>query len=182
MNSLWKTLFQRIRSSSCQKDVLMHQFLKNSFSFLIFSFSSIVLVFTIFLLLSAWDRCGFPNACTHHSYDFWTMADLPKMRLMHFSFFAGLALGIPLILSKVSGYYRLIFSKLPHLNYVKSLGLVLVLGLGFQLTASLWMDTRRLTDSPEIAREQKRLKIIEEKRSPETLRLILQHLRQPERR
>ena len=80
----------------------------------------------------------------------WIITQLSGQRLMHFSFFIGLVMGTPLILSKMSVFFRKDFPKLPKLGYFKSLALVLVCGLSFQLTLGFFMDARGLTSSPAL--------------------------------
>ena len=84
----------------------------------------------------------------------WVINALSELRLMHFSFFMSLMIGTPLILSKMSDFYRKDFPKLPKLGYFKSLALVLVCGLSFQLTLGLFMDTHSLTSSPKLIGEE----------------------------
>lgn len=84
----------------------------------------------------------------------WVINALSELRLMHFSFFMGLMIGTPLILSKMSDFYRKDFPKLPKLGYFKSLTLVLVCGLSFQMTLGHFMDTRDLTSSPALIGEE----------------------------
>jgi hypothetical protein len=84
----------------------------------------------------------------------WVINALSELRLMHFSFFMGLVMGTPLILSKMSEFYRKDFPKLPKLSYFNSLAIVLVLGLFFQLTLGRSLDTRGLTDSPVFISEE----------------------------
>jgi len=84
----------------------------------------------------------------------WIITQLSGQRLMHFSFFMGLVMSTPLILSKMSEFYRKDFPKLPKLGYSKSLALVLVCGLFFQLTLGLSLDTRGLTSSPLFISEE----------------------------
>ena len=84
----------------------------------------------------------------------WVINALSELRLMHFSFFMGLMIGTPLILSKMSGFYRKDFPKLPKLGYFESLALVLLYGLSFQLTLGHFMDTRDLTSSPALIGEE----------------------------
>ena len=84
----------------------------------------------------------------------WTITDIGWQRLYHFSFFAGLVLGTPLLLSRMSAMYRKDFPKLPRLNYFKSLLLVLGVGLLFQITIGLAMDTRLLTESPALRKAE----------------------------
>ena len=84
----------------------------------------------------------------------WVINTLSELRLMHFSFFMSLMIGTPLILSKMSDFYRKDFPKLPKLGYFKSLALVLVCGLSFQLTLGLFMDTHSLTSSPKLIGEE----------------------------
>lgn len=88
----------------------------------------------------------------------WVISALSELRLMHFSFFMGLVMGTPLILSKMSAFYRKDFPKLPKLGYFKSLALVLVCGLSFQMTLGLFMDTRGLTDTPAFISEEAKAK------------------------
>lgn len=86
----------------------------------------------------------------------WVIADIGWQRLYHFSFFAALILGVSLLLSRMSVMYRKDFPKLPRLNYFKSLLIVLGVGLLFQITVGLAMDTRRLTDSPTLIKAEAR--------------------------
>ena len=89
----------------------------------------------------------------------WVINTLSELRLMHFSFFMSLMIGTPLILSKMSDFYRKDFPKLPKLGYFKSLALVLVCGLSFQLTLGLFMDTSGLTDTPAFTNEEANAKV-----------------------
>ena len=84
----------------------------------------------------------------------WVINTFSELRLMHFSFFMGLMIGAPMILSKMSEFYRKDFPKLPKLSYFNSLALVVVLGLFFQLTLGRSLDTRGLTDSPVFISEE----------------------------
>ena len=114
---------------------------------------SMILFLTILALLcipgNAW-ACG----------SRWVINALSQLRLMHFSFFIGLVMGTPLILSKMSDFYRKDFQKLPKLGYFKSLVIVLICEWSFQMTLGLFMDTRGMTDTPafisEVAKDQDR--------------------------
>jgi Ni/Fe-hydrogenase subunit HybB-like protein len=114
----------------------------------------------------------------------WVINALSELRLMHFSFFMGLVMGTPLILSKMSEFYRKDFPKLPKLGYFKSLALVLVCGLSFQLALGFFMDTRSLTSSPafiieEAKAEKAKLIIDQADLTPQDFESILQTLPNP---
>jgi hypothetical protein len=84
----------------------------------------------------------------------WVINTFSELRLMHFSFFMGLMIGTPMILSKMSEFYRKDFPKLPKLSYFNSLAIVVVLGFFFQLTLGRSLDTRGLTSSPALIGEE----------------------------
>ena len=106
-------------------------------------FLALLLLALLFIPSLAW-ACG----------SRWVINALSELRLMHFSFFMGLMMGTPLILSRMTDFYRKDFPKLPKLGYFKPLALVLVCGLFFQLTLGLLMDTRGLTDTPVFISEE----------------------------